>query len=378
MNILNKLLALVSFSLIFPAAAWQTFHGTPDLTGTASQEPAAKPGILWRLGTGAPVSFPCLMDSQRIYAFNDQGSVIVCDYEGRAIWRWTLPRQASMRKGEQRKFGNTGVLVGNGVAMATEDGDIFLLKKNTGEIIWKNKLKINVIAPLNTVLGGGEELILVTDQTTGATHALRTETGEQVWRSSENGRSDCPPAADKGYVVLGSCLAELHAVSSENGKTLNDIKLGQDCQIAAGAALSGNRAIIGDRGSAVTAVDLKTGETTWRTPLDAGAVFTTPAVTPSHTAVGTEDRLLIVLNSQTGALIWKKKLDLAPSSPAIAGNQLVTTDDGTIYFFELDTGDLIWKRQISDSISPVSMNKGIIVFGTDEGEIIAIKGKKVD
>ncbi|MDT8390102.1 MAG: PQQ-binding-like beta-propeller repeat protein [Lentisphaeria bacterium] len=375
---LTKLLTLTAVLLIFPAAAWQTFHGPPDLTGAVKQGLGENPGVIWRLGTGAPVSFPCLMDRERIYAFNDQGSLVVCDYDGRAIWRWTLPRGTANTPDGPRKFGGPGVLISAGVVIATEDGDVFLLKKTTGDIMWKRSLNITVVAPLNTVLGGGEELVLVTDQATGAVHALRGDTGEQVWRGPERGRSDCPPAAAKGRVVSGSCLAALHVLAADNGKATADIELGQDCQIAAGAAMIDGQVVLGDRSGAVTALDTKTGAVIWRTPLDAGPVFTTPAVTPAHAAVTTENKRLVVLNTRTGKVMWEKKLALAPSAPAIVGDQVVTTDDGAIYVCRVDTGDLIWHRRISDSISPVTSKLGVVVFGTDEGEIIAIKGEKND
>ena len=371
-----KIATLFVAFVLTPAFGWETFHGATPLTGVATQPVGENPGIIWRLATGAPVSFPCLMNSERIYAFNDQGEVVACDYKGRALWRWRLPQPASMQSGEHRRFGNTGVLVENGLAVAGENGDVFLLDKTTGNIIWKRPLKIDVIAPLSSTLSNGKELILVNDQATGAIHALQTRTGEQVWESRRKGRSDCPPAAADGRIVYGSCLAQLHVLSSENGKALTNIELGQDCQIAAGAALSGNQAIVGDRAGNLTAVDITAGTIIWRETLDAGAIFTTPAVTPAYTAVGTDDKTVLVVKTQTGELIWKKELSLTPSSPAIAGNQLVTTDDGVIYIFKLTTGEPIWKRAISDSISPVAINHGVIVFGTDEGEIIAVKGKK--
>lgn len=375
---LKRIVLFILSCSIVPIFGWETFHGDTGLRGTARYSVGETPEVIWRLGTGAAISFPCIMGPRHIFAFTDQGSVIACDYRGRAIWRWKLPRDTFLKKNEIRKLANTGVLVDNGLAVAAEDGEIFLLEKTTGKVIWKQSPGIHVIAPLNRILAGGEELILVMDQMTGSIRALQTGTGKQAWKSRDKGRSDCPPAAHKGHIVFGSCMAELHVIDPENGKDLSDIKLKQDCQVAAGAALSDGHAVVGDRGGNLTAINPRTGETIWRTALDAGEIFSTPAMTAAHTAIGTEDKMLVVVNTRTGQLVWKKKLKLAPSSPAIAGNQVVTTDDGYIFFFELATGRLLWKRAISDALSPVSANRGIVVFGTDEGEIIALQGRQAD
>ena len=107
---------------------------------------------------------------------------------------------------------------------------------------------------------------------------------------------------------------------------------------------------------------------------EAGAFFSSPAVSKNRVVIGSRDKLVHCIDRKSGEKIWTfQTRDDVDSSPVIAGEQVVVgSNDGRLYVLELRGGDLIWSYEIGDDIvgSP-AVTDGHIFVGAEDGRVYA-------
>ncbi len=125
----------------------------------------------------------------------------------------------------------------------------------------------------------------------------------------------------------------------------------------------------------VSAVDVTTGMQLWtyRTDSFVGGV---PAISNGVLYVGANDRKFYAINVSDGTLKWVNMSAISgyASSPVVEGTIVYAMpQDGTFYAFDVDTGEIIWSTLIGKiSESSPAIGDGIITFGTDGGDVVAL------
>jgi outer membrane protein assembly factor BamB len=125
----------------------------------------------------------------------------------------------------------------------------------------------------------------------------------------------------------------------------------------------------------VFALDVKTGKEIWRFQTDS-FVESVPAVSNGVLYFGADDRKFYAVDAKDGTLKWKNDTSLGGyTASAVVVDNIVYAipKDGTFYAFEASSGKLIWLNLFGKIVeSSPAIGEGIIAFGTDGGDIIAL------
>ena len=78
------------------------------------------------------------------------------------------------------------------------------------------------------------------------------------------------------------------------------------------------------------------------------------------------------------AVIVNEFGDIGIDADIIAGDAVIASIDGTLVIMNLSDGKERWRYEISDEITSPAIVNGMILVGTDEGQVLAFgeKGRK--
>lgn len=352
---------------------WNSYHGTSELTGSASLLLPDSLVPLWQIAAEAAVYGTPVYADDSIFFANIRGGIFSADLKGDIRW------QSQIISGE-RSDGTTRFASFEAPLLYLEDrifacddgGLIVALIAETGDELWRCALDISVLGSPNYQVRKSEEgdteiFIYIIDQASGALYCLDGVTGKVLWKSdTEVGRCDATPGVSDDFVVFGSCASALHVFSSHTGEHLHDLELGSDSQVASGVALVDGKGVSGSRDGNLVLMDLEQGERLWTRELSRDEIFSTPAISGNWVVVGDEDGNLFAVHLEKGEIIWQTQLDGPIQSPVILRDKVAVSVDGQLYLLRLDTGETLWSYELSDEItSPCVAGKALVVGSSD-------------
>jgi len=125
----------------------------------------------------------------------------------------------------------------------------------------------------------------------------------------------------------------------------------------------------------VFALNAKTGKEIWRFHTDS-FVRSVPAVSNGVIYIGADDKKFYAIDAKDGTLKWKNDTSLGgyTASAVVVDNRVyVIPKDGTFYSFDASSGEIIWLTLVGKIVeSSPAIGEGIITFGTNGGDIIAL------
>lgn len=352
-------------------ADWPTFHGDYALRGVGTlARSEVFPPVFWRYDSKKPMEHPPVAGGGRIYAVTGETDIVALDREGQELWRASLAGSDARRR---TSMAAAPLYYRGRVAVAMTSGEVIALDAATGAERWRAALGGAVGAALNWIASNrtAEGLVIGVVQSRGIVIALDGATGDEVWRSAAFDRCDSPPSCGEGRIVLGSCLAALHALDARDGAERFRTPLGDDSQMAGGAALDRGVAFGGNRSGALVAVELASGRILWRTEPRNAEVFATPAVAGDRVLFAAADGTVSAVERATGAVRWTRKLGAGAGEVAVGGDRAVVAVDGRLIILDARTGEERGSVQVSDRVVGPVLTGGLIVVGTDEGQIVA-------
>ncbi|MFH1023063.1 MAG: PQQ-binding-like beta-propeller repeat protein [Planctomycetota bacterium] len=258
-------------------------------------------------------------------------------------------------------------IAGGNLYLGTDSGFLYALDPATGKAIWTAALGAEIRNPP----AAAENCLFVLTQPDGVIHALNPVSGAEIWKSEKTNRTDGPPATNGREIAFGNCDAALHVFSAADGKRLHRIELGEDSQVAGGAALSGNLAFVGTRNGRVVCADIHEGKIVWAEKFSEGEIFTTPAASGRRVVFAAADGVVHATDRDTGKSLWRFQAGNDPQSPVIAGDRAVVSAAGVVYILDLATGAKRASREVSDFITAPAVWRGMILVGTDDGRVVA-------
>ncbi len=122
------------------------------------------------------------------------------------------------------------------------------------------------------------------------------------------------------------------------------------------------------------------GTSQWRFQMT-GSSKATPLVNKGTVYVGAQDGLFYALDEKTGALKWSVNTEAEILSSAAVYNDLILCGAGNGLFFALTPeGKVSWfvKRDYPVYSSPVVDEKGVVYFGTNNAELVALDAANGD
>ena len=125
----------------------------------------------------------------------------------------------------------------------------------------------------------------------------------------------------------------------------------------------------------IHALDIRSGKELWTYHTN-GFVKSVPTVSNDVVYFGADDRKFYAVNAKDGTLLWinDKAMDGYVASAAVANNMVYALPkDGSFYAFDIRNGEIIWSTLIGKvAESSPAVGEGIIAFGTDGGDIVAL------
>ena len=231
--------------------------------------------------------------------------------------------------------------------------------------------------------------IAVADDMVYASHengplvALATESGEVVWSHQSDQQMGWPAIGD-GMVYVGT-EAHLLKLDARTGRVVSRIETGlfynrlvlADGILYASAAAPDST----EPDHAIYALDPATGQTIWS--YETSGAVDWPRPEGEVVYVGSEDGYLHALNSRTGELRWRHRIeggDVAWGPATLARGIVYFGSAGCCaYALDADTGQLLWRFETDGLVSsPAVSQEGWVYLASTEGSVYALLGSDTD
>ena len=321
--------------------------------------------------------FTPLLEGERVYVCGPNGKLAAFDLnDGKRVWSAVVQEKLV-----------TGVGGGDGILLiGTNKGEVIAVAEDSKEILWRRSLGSEAL-----VISENYKNTVIVRTEDNTTFAFRGDDGKPLWRRKD----PSPPLTIKGASIpvfyknvtfLGLDDGQILVLALEDGKVLNQIKLG----VSSGESdldrivdVDGRMLIYDDiffatayQGRAI-ALDLKRNRLLWL------------ADAPSHVGLDvgrrgvyatTPENQVVAHDRQTGERLWSNRrlLDTALSIPLSLGALIaVGSDRGDIYWLSRKDGEVLDMTDIGSSpiVSLMSFaNRKLIAFD-ESGDLTALHVK---
>ena len=329
----------------------------------------------WVNRTGVGIYGSPAIYKSRVYVGDDMGYFTAYDVKnGKEIWSYQV---------EARIVGTPEVK--DGVAVfGSADHHIYGLNAKNGKLLWKVKANAAVLGA--TTIAGKTAYIGASD---GAFRAIDIKTGKVNWTYNKvKDYIETKPLVIDNKVIFGAWDNTLYALNTKTGKEewlwTGDIK-GMHFSPAAVWPVSANgKVFITDPKRAMTAIDLTTGETVWRTSQSMVRETIGLSIDQKRIYSKTMNDSIVCYSaiSDTPQQIWATDVGFgyehAPSMQVEKdGVMYGSTKNGLLFALDAFTGEIIWKHKVGNSLisTVVPIGNKRVLFTATGGEVGLLEWK---
>lgn len=306
-----------------------------------------QPKVIWdsRVGSGVDDYFSRIKPVSaygNVYSASRNGEVIALDANnGKKVWQIDL----SELKGSGGFFsGNQPALLGGGpvtgdnkVFIGSENGEVFALDAQSGELVWQGKVKGEILAAPAHDTG-----ILVVNTASGVLQAFNADTGEELWSIEQDVpplslRGISAPVIASGGVVVGSASGNVSVYLLDKGQVGWSAEVGE-----------------------------ATGSTEFQRVID---VDTTPLIFGENIYSVSSRGNLVAIELRSGRILWKRKYS-SYRQLSLSGNTLFLTNlRGHIYAIDRINGMERWSNLVltNRGVTGSAVLDSYVVVGDVEG-----------
>ena len=369
-----------------PKKKWAAFSLTEsyyDRNGKADKYPDfsvnkeyAQVKEQWLVQTGAGIYCSPAVERDKVFVGDDMGYLTAYALKnGKKLW--------SFQSGK-RIVGTSAVSEGI-VVFGSADCKIYGLNAQNGNLLWTVKAAAPVLGAVT--IDNGIAYIGASDHTF---RAVNIHTGDVKWNfTGVKGYIETKPLVTDNKVIFGAWDNTLYALDKADGKELWKWTGGLTRMHFSPAAVwpvaSDGKVFITDPQRAMTAIDLKTGNTVWRT--FQSMVRETIGLSEDGERIYSKTMNdSIVCYSAKGDQpheLWASNVGFgyehAPSMQVEKeGIVFGSTKEGLIFALEAKTGKVLWKHKIGNSLinTVVPLGNNRVLFTATGGETGLLKFKK--
>ena len=369
-----------------PKKKWAAFSLTEsyyDRNGKADKYPDfsvnkeyAQVKEQWLVQTGAGIYCSPAVEKDKVFVGDDMGYLTAYALKnGKKLW--------SFQSGK-RIVGTPAVSEGI-VVFGSADCKIYGLNAQNGNLLWTVKAAAPVLGAVT--IDNGIAYIGASDHTF---RAVNIHTGDVKWNfAGVKGYIETKPLVTDKKVIFGAWDNTLYALDKADGKELWKWTGGLTRMHFSPAAVwpvaSDGKVFITDPQRAMTAIDLKTGNTVWRT--FQSMVRETIGLSEDGERIYSKTMNdSIVCYSAKGDQpheLWASNVGFgyehAPSMQVEKeGIVFGSTKEGLIFALEAKTGKVLWKHKIGNSLisTVVPLGNNRVLFTATGGETGLLKFKK--
>jgi outer membrane protein assembly factor BamB len=329
--------------------------------------PYVKPA--WLVQTGAGIYASPATFGDRVYVGDDTG-YLTCygRTDGKKLWDFKAGHRIT----------GTPAACENVVVFGSADRNIYGLNAETGEQLWK-------VAAAEPVLGAvtiseGVAYIGASDHTF---RAIRIHTGNVVWAYDRvKGYIVTKPLVEGNKVIFGAWDNTLYALDKQTGKELWKWTGGLTRMHFSPASVwpvaAHGKVFITDPQRALTAIDIETGETIYRT--FRSVVRETIGLSEDKERIysKTMNDSIVCYSTMTDTptQLWASDVGFgyehAPSMPVEKDGMVFGgTKNGLMFALEAKTGRVIWKHKVGNALisTVVPLNGDKLLFTATGGEV---------
>jgi len=327
-----------------------------------------EPDVLWEesIGYGSEDYFSRLKPIaayNNIYSASREGDVIALDAKtGDELWTTDLSdihNERSFWDSRQSASLSGGPVAGlNKVFVGSENGKIYALDAQTGELVWQASIKGEIIN--SPAIDSG---ILVVNTTSGIMKAYNADNGDELWAIEQNVpaltlRGISAPVIASGGVLIGTAKGGVSVYildkgqqgwSTEIGEPSGSTELERVIDVDTSPVVFGDKIYaVSSRGN-LAAIELKSGRILWKRQYSSYrqiAIYrNTIFLTDIHGHVYALDRI-------NGIELWSNLLlsNRGVTGPAVVDNYIVVGDfEGYLHWLDQETGEIVARHKVDSS-----------------------------
>lgn len=328
---------------------------------------------VWLKKTGVGIYSSPVLYKKTLYVGDDKGYLSAYKAStGQKLWSF---------KAEHRILGTPDVKDGV-VVFGSADEKIYGLNAKNGKLKWTVQADAPVLGAVT--IDKGLAYIGASD---GAFRAIDIHTGEEVWTYRQvKGYIETKPLLTDQLVIFGAWDNTLYALNKRDGseqwKWTGGIKGMHFSPAAVWPVAAHGKVFITDPKRAMTAIDLETGETVWRT-----------SQSMVRETIGlSEDKKRIFSKTMNDSIVCYSALSNTPQqlwstdvgfgyehAPSMQvekdGVMYGSTKNGLIFALDGKTGHLLWKHKVGNSLisTVVPVDATSLYFTATGGEVGLLK-----
>ena len=272
----------------------------------------------------------------------------------------------------------------NKVFVGSENGDLFAVEADSGELAWHGKVKGEVIAP--PAIDSG---FVIVNTASGALKAFNASNGEDVWQVELDVppltlRGTSSPTAAAGGVIVGGSNGDINVFILDKGQQGWTAALGEatgSTELERVVDIDSKPIVYGDKVYAVSSrgnlasIDLRSGRILWKRQYSSyrqlGISGNTLYLTNVKGHVYAVDRIN-GLEKWSNALLTNRGV----TGPAVVGDYVVVGDfEGYLHWISRETGEMVARHEVDSSgiYATPTVNGDILYSQSRDGDLQAIK-----
>ncbi len=327
----------------------------------------------WLVKTGVGIFSSPVTGKNNVYVADDFGNLTCYMLKnGKKKWNYS----------SKNRIAGTPAVADGVVVFGSADKNIYGLNADNGKLIWKIPTSQPVLGNVN--IKNGIAYIGASDS---IFRAINIKTGNLIWQyNGVRGYVETKPLIVGNKIIFGAWDTYLYALDKNNGNLLwkwtNGIKGTHYSPAAVWPVSSNGKVFVVDPERAMTAINLETGKTIWRTKQSMVRESIGISEDGSRIYAKTMQDSVVCYSAQENLPkeTWATSLAFGyEHNPSMLiekeGIVFGSTKNGLIFAVDALSGKVLWKHKIGNSLinTVVPINKKQVLFTAASGETGMIK-----
>ena len=259
--------------------------------------------------------------------------------------RWSV----SVGNGQGKNYTElTPAIDGSSIFVASEDGDVVAVVRDSGDVLWRTRLRVNVTGGV----GAGEGLVMLGSENADVI-ALDQASGEELWRTPVSSEVLSAPQSNGDVVVAQTVDGKLVALDHETGVQ----RWIYETNLPALTLRGTSRPVFTGTGSVVA---------------------------------GFSNGTLVSVSADNGVFRWEERVAIpegrydidrvidVDGDLVLDGSRILAASyQGNLMAFDVATGRIVWGREAS-SYHGLTKGFGNIYYSDDKGHLVAVRDNSED